>query len=77
MMQAEGELLHEYALKFNSMTQMSQGKVRMFLLKALLWWRVAKTYLTRLNLAILDLDLFKKWGVYTTVVMINNRTKVI
>ena len=43
MTQAEGELLHEYALKFNSMTQMSQGKVRMFLLKALLWWRVAKT----------------------------------
>ena len=44
MTQAEGELHHEYALKFNSMTQMSQGKVRMFLLKALLWWRVAKTY---------------------------------
>ena len=28
-------------------------------------------------MAILDLDLFKRWGDYTTVVMINNRTKVI
>ena len=67
MTQAEGELLHEYALKFNDADVTREKK------DVLIEGSVSKT--KRLYLAILDLDLFKKWGVYTTVVMINNRTK--
>ena len=73
MTQAEGELLHEYALKFNDADVTRENKG--VLIEGSVMMACCQDQVTVFG--ILDLDLLKKWGVYTTVVIINNRTKVL